>query len=95
MYIKELEVDNFKSFANTVNIPFMRGFTTISGPNGSGKSNIIDSILFALGLSTSEPSGQKSYFILFLLIQKEMKLLLGSRLPLIRQKKKELLSEEE
>ncbi len=53
MYIKELEVDNFKSFANTVNIPFMRGFTTISGPNGSGKSNIIDSILFALGLSTS------------------------------------------
>lgn len=53
MYIKELEVDNFKSFANNVNIPFMKGFTTISGPNGSGKSNIIDSILFALGLSTS------------------------------------------
>ena len=53
MYIKELEVDNFKSFANTVTIPFLKGFTTISGPNGSGKSNIIDSILFALGLSTS------------------------------------------
>ncbi len=53
MYIKELEVDNFKSFANNVNIPFLKGFTTISGPNGSGKSNIIDSILFALGLSTS------------------------------------------
>lgn len=31
----------------------LQGFTTISGPNGSGKSNIIDSILFALGLSTS------------------------------------------
>lgn len=53
MYIKELEVDNFKSFANNINIPFLKGFTTISGPNGSGKSNIIDSILFALGLSTS------------------------------------------
>ena len=53
MYIKELEVDNFKSFAHAVDIPFMKGFTTISGPNGSGKSNIIDSILFALGLSTS------------------------------------------
>lgn len=53
MYIKELEVDNFKSFANNMNIPFLKGFTTISGPNGSGKSNIIDSILFALGLSTS------------------------------------------
>ena len=53
MYIKEVEIDNFKSFANKVTIPFLKGFTTISGPNGSGKSNIIDSVLFALGLSTS------------------------------------------
>ena len=53
MYIKQLEVDNFKSFANKVEIPMLKGFTTISGPNGSGTSNIIDSILFALGLSTS------------------------------------------
>lgn len=53
MYIKHLEVDNFKSFANKIDIPLLKGFTTISGPNGSGKSNIIDSILFALGLSTS------------------------------------------
>lgn len=53
MYIKQLEVDNFKSFANKVDIPMLKGFTTISGPNGSGKSTIIDSILFALGLSTS------------------------------------------
>lgn len=53
MYIKQLEVDNFKSFANKVDIPILKGFTTISGPNGSGKSTIIDSILFALGLSTS------------------------------------------
>ncbi len=53
MHIKELEIDNFKSFANKIEIPFLPGFTTISGPNGSGKSNIIDSILFALGLSTS------------------------------------------
>ncbi len=53
MYIKQLEVDNFKSFASKVDIPMLKGFTTISGPNGSGKSTIIDSILFALGLSTS------------------------------------------
>ena len=53
MYIKQLEIDNFKSFANKVEIPMLKGFTTISGPNGSGKSTIIDSILFALGLSTS------------------------------------------
>jgi len=53
MRIKELEIDNFKSFANKVSIPFLPGFTTISGPNGSGKSNIVDAVLFALGLSTS------------------------------------------
>ena len=53
MYIKELEVDNFKSFASDITIPFLKGFTTISGPNGSGKSNIIDSILFALGLTSA------------------------------------------
>ncbi len=52
MYIKKLEVDNFKSFANKTDIPFLKGFTTISGPNGSGKSNIIDSVMFALGLRT-------------------------------------------
>lgn len=53
MYIKALEIDNFKSFANGISIPFLQGFTTVSGPNGSGKSNIIDSILFALGFSSS------------------------------------------
>ena len=40
MFIKQLEIDNFKSFANKVDIPMLKGFTTISGPNGSGKSNI-------------------------------------------------------
>ena len=51
--LKEIEIDNFKSFGKRTLVPFLPGFTTISGPNGSGKSNIIDSILFALGLSTS------------------------------------------
>ncbi len=53
MHIQQIEIDNFKSFSNKTVIPFEKGFTTISGPNGSGKSNIIDSILFCLGLSTS------------------------------------------
>ena len=53
MYIKQLEIDNFKSFANKSEIPLLEGFTTISGPNGSGKSNIIDSVLFALGLANA------------------------------------------
>ncbi len=53
MHIKEIELQNFKSFGKKVKIPFYDDFTTISGPNGSGKSNIIDGILFALGLSSS------------------------------------------
>jgi len=51
MYIKELVLDDFKSFGRKTRIPFYQDFTTISGPNGSGKSNIIDSVLFALGLA--------------------------------------------
>ncbi len=51
---RELEIDNFKSFGKKTIIPFRPGFTTIFGPNGSGKSNIVDSLLFCLGLSTSK-----------------------------------------
>jgi len=53
VHIKEIELQNFKSFGKKVKIPFFDDFTTISGPNGSGKSNIVDSILFGLGLSNS------------------------------------------
>ncbi|MBN9394446.1 MAG: chromosome segregation protein SMC [Candidatus Melainabacteria bacterium] len=53
MRIKEIELDNFKSFGKPTVVPLLNGFTTISGPNGSGKSNIIDSLLFALGLSST------------------------------------------
>jgi len=53
MYIEKLEIDNFKSFAENITIPFLKGFTTITGPNGSGKSNIIDSVMFALGLASA------------------------------------------
>ena len=53
MHIKEIELNNFKSFGRKAKLPFFDDFTTISGPNGSGKSNIVDSILFCLGLSNS------------------------------------------
>ncbi|MEM1578343.1 MAG: AAA family ATPase, partial [Archaeoglobaceae archaeon] len=53
MLIKKINLRNFKSFAKKAEIPLYPGFTVITGPNGSGKSNIIDSILFCLGLSTS------------------------------------------
>src|SRR6056297_1611125 len=51
MYIDEIVLENFKSFGGTTRIPFYEDFTTISGPNGSGKSNIIDAVLFSLGLA--------------------------------------------
>jgi chromosome segregation protein len=51
MHIKELVLDNFKSFGRKTRIPFYEDFTVITGPNGSGKSNIIDGVLFALGLA--------------------------------------------
>ncbi len=53
MYVKQLELTRFKSFGGSTTIPLLPGFTVVSGPNGSGKSNILDAILFALGLSSS------------------------------------------
>ena len=54
MYIKRLELSNFKSFGGKVTIPLLPGFTVVSGPNGSGKSNLIDGLLFCLGLAGSK-----------------------------------------
>lgn len=54
MYIKRVELSHFKSFGGTTQVPLRNGFTVISGPNGSGKSNILDALLFALGLSSSK-----------------------------------------
>ncbi|MFB6252641.1 MAG: chromosome segregation protein SMC [Halobellus sp.] len=51
MHIKKLVLDGFKSFGRTTEIPFYEDFTVVTGPNGSGKSNIIDGVLFALGLA--------------------------------------------
>ncbi|MEL6221939.1 MAG: AAA family ATPase, partial [Cyanobacteria bacterium J06627_8] len=54
MFIKGVELSHFKSFGGTTAVPLKNGFTVISGPNGSGKSNILDALLFALGLSSSK-----------------------------------------
>jgi len=51
MYIKAIILDDFKSFGRKTKIPFYEDFTVVTGPNGSGKSNIIDAVLFALGLA--------------------------------------------
>lgn len=51
MYVKEITVDGFKSYAQRVVIPgFDPQFNAITGLNGSGKSNILDSICFVLGI---------------------------------------------
>ncbi|MEO0539795.1 MAG: chromosome segregation protein SMC [Cyanobacteria bacterium P01_A01_bin.105] len=54
MHVKSVELTRFKSFGGTVKVPLLPGFTVISGPNGSGKSNILDSLLFCLGLASSK-----------------------------------------
>ncbi len=53
VHINQVEFENFKSFGGTVKIPLEEGFTVVTGPNGSGKSNILDGILFCLGLANS------------------------------------------
>ncbi|MEB3268726.1 MAG: AAA family ATPase, partial [Leptolyngbya sp.] len=54
MHIRCVELSHFKSFGGTAEVPLLPGFTVISGPNGSGKSNILDALLFALGLASSK-----------------------------------------
>lgn len=49
MYIKEIKINGFKSFAEKTTIELDKTFTGIVGPNGSGKSNIVDSIKWVLG----------------------------------------------
>jgi structural maintenance of chromosome 2 len=52
MYIIEIILEGFKSYnAKTVIKPFDKNFNAITGLNGTGKSNILDSILFLLGLN--------------------------------------------
>ncbi len=54
MYLKSMTIKGFKSFADPVTLVFEPGVTVVVGPNGSGKSNVVDALMWALGVQAAK-----------------------------------------